>query len=65
MGCLLWLKSYSQIRARPAAVAGGGRPMPDRAVPQTMRMLNSGRPSTCATITSPRTTGPTFSGVPE
>lgn len=90
MGCLLWLKSYSQIHARPADAARwrpalpalrrpphAGRPggktslAPEtaakaaRAAPQTMRMLNSGRPSTCATITSPRTTGPTFSGVPE
>lgn len=33
--------------------------------PQTMRTLRLGKPSMCISITSPRTTGPTFSGVPE
>ena len=32
---------------------------------QTMRMPRLGSPSMWQSITSPRTTGPTFSGVPE
>jgi hypothetical protein len=44
---------------------GRERERQERAKAYTMRTLRLGRPSMCISITSPRTTGPTFSGVPE
>lgn len=39
--------------------------VPQATSPQTILIDRSGRPSSLYRITSPRTTGPTFSGVPE